>query len=356
MTPQHPARAVISRSALIKNAQRVAARVAPARLAIVVKDDAYAHGLRPVVSTLSDAGFAHFGALDLETALTVRDIAADAFIFTWVFGETDDIEAALAARLDLGVSYPQILERVAAAAARLGTTARVHLKIDTGLHRAGVIADAWPTFVNRAATLQRDGSIEVVGVWTHIAEASDDADTAAIQRFERAIEQVRSAGLCPQWRHLAASAASFERTDARFDLVRVGAFVYGIAPGDGIGPEQLGLTPALTLSTTVSDVTTRAGSIIARIPLGQVHGLYSDAEHHVDVAIRGQRHPVIAVGRTTTDIDVGQANVTVGDDVYLFGNGAHGEPSLQVWADAMDSIGEEIVIRLARPAEHIYVD
>lgn len=356
MTTPPPARAVISRSALITNAQTVAARVAPAQLTIVVKDDAYAHGLRPVVSTLSDTGFTHFGALDLETALTVRDIAADAFIFTWVFGESDDIEAALAARLDLGISYPQILERVAAAAARTGTTARVHLKIDTGLHRAGVVANAWPAFVNRAAALQRDGSIEVVGVWTHIAEASDAADTAAIQRFERAVEHVRSAGLRPQWRHLAASAASFARTDARFDLVRVGAFVYGIAPGDGIGPEQLGLTPALTLSTTVSDVVTRSGRIIARIPLGQVQGLYTDAQQQVDVAIHGQRHPIVAVGRTTTDIDVGQADITIGDEVYLFGDGAHGEASLQVWADAMASIGEEIVIRLARPAEHIYVD
>ncbi|QPZ40044.1 alanine racemase [Paramicrobacterium chengjingii] len=350
------ARAVVSRSALITNARLVAQRVAPAELAVVVKDDAYAHGITEVVSALSGAGFHRFGALDLTTAREVRERAPEAMVFAWVFGEGDDIATAISTHIDLGVSYPSMLERVADVARRIDRRARVHLKIDTGLHRAGVLAGGWPDFLQRAAELQNEGVIDVTGIWTHIAEASYDADSAAIRRFDDAIRRAHSVGLRPRLRHLAASAASFERADARYDMVRVGAFVYGIAPGDGIGPEQLGLTPALTLSTTVSAVETVHNRTIARIPVGQVNGLYSDAEGVVDVAIRNRRYPFVRVTRTEAHIDLSGSGATVGDDVYLFGDGTHGESSLQVWADAMGSIGEEIVIRLARAAEHVYVE
>ncbi|PFG31263.1 alanine racemase [Paramicrobacterium agarici] len=356
MTASVRARAVISRRALVDNARRVAERVAPAQLAIVVKDDAYAHGVPEVVSTLIAAGFHRFGALDLTTALTVRELAPDSMIFTWVFGEHDDLDVALRERLDLGVSYPSMLERVAESAKRTGQRATVHLKIDTGLHRAGVLADTWPRFVARAAELQKAGAIDVTGIWTHIAEASYERDSAAILRFEQAIQIAQEAGLHPRVRHLAASAASFERADARFDMVRVGAFVYGIAPGDGIGPHELGLTPALTLSTTVTHIERANGRSHAQIPIGHVHGLYSDAVNGVTVAVRGERFPIVSVDRTMARIDVTGSSIATGDAVHLFGDGAHGEDSLQVWADAMGTIGEEVAIRLARAAERHYVD
>ncbi|SEC20084.1 alanine racemase [Paramicrobacterium humi] len=346
----------VSRSALVDNARLVADRVSPAALAVVVKDDAYAHGLEEVVGTLRAAGVDRFGALDLATALRVRRLAPAEMIFTWVFGENDDLRAAIDAELDLGVSYPAILERVAEAASALGRPARVHLKIDTGLHRAGVPPREWPAFVERAAILAGQGLIDVVGVWTHISEASWDADSASIHRFHAAIAALEAAGLTPSVRHLAASAASFERADARFDMVRVGAFVYGIAPGDGIGPAQLGLRPALRLTTTVSSVDNRNGARVAMIPVGGVHGLYTDAAGAVDVTISGRRHRVRAVGSTRSEIDVTGTGIVAGDEVVLFGDGSSGEAVLQEWADAMGTIGEELVIRLAARAEHAYVD
>lgn len=347
--------ATISRRALVENARHIAERVAPSQLAIVVKDDAYAHGLAPVVSTLTAAGFHHFGALDMATARRVREIDAEAMIFTWVFGADDDLREAVDAELDLGVSYPEILERVSAAARAAERTARVHLKIDTGLHRAGVTADEWPSFVNRAAELEKHGALEVVGMWTHISEASFETDSESIARFTDAVDIARRAGLSPQIRHLAASAASYEREDARFDMVRVGAFVYGIAPGDGVGPEHLGLTPALTLSTRVTAVHEHDGRRLAAIPVGQVHGLYAEAAGAVSVSVRGRACMIDSVEAGLAWLNVSAVDAVVGDNAYLFGDGSHGEATLQVWADAMNSIGEELVIRLARRSEHRYV-
>lgn len=348
--------ATVSRSALVANARHIANRVAPATLAVVVKDDAYAHGRDEVVTILADSGVRHFGALDLDTALRVRELCPEAMVFVWVFGADDDIGAALDAELDIGVSYPLILERVAAAAEQRGTAARVHLKIDTGLHRAGVPPREWPAFVERASELSRRGSIDVVGIWTHISEASTEADTASIHRFHAALAYAESAGLTPAYRHLAASAASYEREDARFDMVRVGAFVYGIAPGNGIGPADLGLRPALRLSTRVSSVRERDGRTLAQLPIGGANGLYQDAANAVDVAISGKRHRMLSVHSTEAVVDVTGAQVAAGDEAVLFGDGRDGEPTLQEWADATGTIGEELVIRLAARAEHRYVE
>lgn len=354
MSTEHPlAVAEISRDALVANANLVRGRIAPAKLCAVVKDDAYAHGLAPVVETLGKAGVDRFGALDLGTALRVRELAPDALIFTWVFGSHDDLVSALHANLDLGVSYPTILDRVASAARHSGVPARVHLKIDTGLRRAGVVRDQWPAFVAQAHEYEQQGWISVRGVWTHISEASDEADTRSIAEFRDALGIAQESGLRPEIRHLAASAASFDREDARFDMARVGAFVYGIAPGDGVGPAQLGLHPAMTLHTTV--VHRDPDAATARIPLGRVHGLYSETAGNICLTARGRQYQVNAVHDTSSDITVPEHDLEIGDRVYLFGDGTHGEATLQEWADATGTIGEELAIRLAKRAQRRYI-
>lgn len=354
MSSEHPrVFAEISREALVANTALVRDRIAPAQLCAVVKDDAYSHGLVPVVETLRKAGVDRFGALDLDTALTVRRTAPDALIFTWVFGAHDDLGDALRARLDLGVSYPSILDRVASEARRHGAVARVHLKIDTGLRRAGATREQWPEFVARAREYERNGWITVTGIWTHISEASEDADSRSIAEFRDAIDIARAEGLRPSIRHLAASAASFEREDARFDMARVGAFVYGIAPGDGVGPAALGLHPAMTLSTHVSRYEPST-SERAQIPVGRVHGLYSEVAGNIRVSVNGTQHRLVSVGDTVSEIEVSNEAVREGDRVYLFGDGSHGEETLQEWADATGTIGEELAIRLGKHAERLY--
>lgn len=334
----------VSSSALAHNLDLVRSRVAPAETMAVVKDDAYGHGLKEVVAFLRDRDVSRFGVLDLDGASRVRVIAPDASVFAWVVDDGDDIGAAIADGIELGISDHRVLERVAATG-RAGQVARIHIKIDSGLHRAGVLPDHWPTFVQRAAELEAEGAIRVEGIWTHIAEASDETDTAAIRIFETAIATAGDAGLRPPLRHLAASAAAFSRPDARFDLVRVGAFLYGIAPGSGVGPTDLGLRPALTVSARVVDVDAVSG--LARIDCGGVDGMLADAAGAVSVAIRGRRHPLITVSSFASTIgpDSAAGVPQIGDRAALFGSGAHGEQTVTEWADAMATIGEELTTR-----------
>ena len=340
----------VSRSALRENLRAVRDRVRPAELMAVVKDDAYGHGLDEVVRLLADEGVGWFGALDLETAMRVRVLAPDARVFAWVLSAGDDLAAAVAAGVDVGATDLATLERAASAAG----PARVHLKIDSGLHRAGVLPGDWPGFVRRAAELQGAGRIEVAGLWTHIAEASERSDSVSIALFERAVAEARSAGLSGGARHLAASAASSARADSRFDLVRVGAFLYGIAPGGGVGPAEIGIRPAMTLSASV--VAVDRGDGTALIDIGAAHGILTDAAGAVEVSVHGTRRRVVEVSPLSMRIADAGDDVSVGDEVVLFGDGTWDEPTLQEWADPMQTIGEEIVTRLSAALPRRYTD
>ncbi len=333
--------ATIDLAAYRRNVIRLTERVAPAAMMAVVKANAYGHGLLPVARAAVDAGVSWIGTLDIETGLELRrnGIPREVAVFAWLLGPHDDYSGAIEADLDLGVSTIAQLEAIAGVGA--STRARVHLKIDTGLHRNGATIEDWPALVTRA--LELDDSVDLVGVWTHIAEASFEDDSAAIERFQAAIGIGERIGARFAVRHLAASAAAFERTDARFDLVRIGAFSYGISPGGGVTPSSLWLEPVMTLTAPV--IALYEG--LATIAIGYGDGIPSSAAGLLRVSIRGSLCEIASVLLDRLIVDVGERVVRVGDLAVLFGSGLDGEPTLQEWADELGTIGEEIVTRLS---------
>ncbi|MET4705609.1 alanine racemase [Frigoribacterium sp. UYMn621] len=333
--------ATVDLSAYRRNLARLSERIAPAALMAVVKADAYGHGLVPVARAAVEAGLGWIGSLDIETGLILREngIPREVAVFTWLLGPGEDYAAAIEAELDLGVSTIGQLEAIAGAGAPL--RARVHLKIDTGLHRNGASIHEWPGLVARAIELS--DRVELVGAWTHIAEASDDDDSIAIERFTTAVAVAEGLGARFAVRHLAASAAAFARADARFDLVRIGAFSYGISPGGGITPSSLWLEPVMTLTAPV--IAVRDG--LATVGIGFGDGIPSAAAGVLQLSIYGRLHEIVAVHIDTLVVETGEALVRSGDTAVLFGSGADGEPTLQEWADELGTIGEEIVTRLS---------
>ncbi len=320
------------------NLNRLRERVSPADIMAVVKADAYGHGLLPIATAAVQAGVRYLGALDTGTALELRasGIGPGTSIFAWHLAPHEDYRTVIDSSIELGVSTVDQLEGIARAGAE--RAARVHLKIDTGLHRNGASEAEWPGLVTRALELEREGVLEAYGVWTHIAEASYDEDSLAMARFSAAITAAESLGARFTLRHLAASAAGFERADSRFDLVRFGAFGYGISPGDGITASELGLLPVMSLRSRT--VTASDGTVV--IPLGYGDGISSRAAERVSVAIDG-------VPRLIERVDVDRmtaGRLRPGSEVVLFGTGGQGEWTLQQWADATGTIGEEIVTRL----------
>ena len=340
---------VIDLAALRHNLEVLITHVEPAEVMFVVKNDAYGHGLEQCVATAVTAGIRWVGALDVPTALRIRasGTAGDARLFAWLLAPGDDYRSAVRNDVELGVSTPAQLDAIARVGE--GTTARVHLKIDTGLHRNGASAQDWPTLVDRALELNAEGLIEVVAVWTHIAEASDEEDSLSIARFERAWAEAVARGLEAPLRHLAASAAAFARPDARFDLVRLGAFAYGLPEGGGPSAAEMGLRQVMALRTRIVAMrTTSDGRLLAGIPLGYADGLPTAAPGRVSVASRGVLHPLTA----PLEVDTAwfepstYSTLTVGDEVVVWGPGDAGEQTLQHWANATGTISEELVVRL----------
>jgi alanine racemase len=332
------------------NIARVRETVAPAELMLVVKDDAYGHGLGRIVREAARAGVTWFGAFDVSTGCAVRDAAGDdARIFAWIAASQDDLAAAIAARIDLGIGDAGLLEELADAARARRETARVHLKIDTGLHRNGVRPVRWPAFVARAAELQRQGVIAVAGVWSHIAEASDAEDDAARDVFERALAEASAAGLRPSLRHLAASAAGFARPEFRYDMVRVGAFCYGIRSAGGPSADALGLTPIARLE---SDVVELDGPL-AKIGVGMLDGLPSTLARRARVGTPAGPRSVVAIGSDESVVEA-WPGAAGGDVVAVYGPGEHGEGSATDLAELIGTIGEEIAVRVSPLVPRIY--
>lgn len=344
------ARLHVDLDAFAANIAQVRRTVSPAELMLVVKDDAYGHGLDPVVRAASAAGVTWFGAFDVRTGCAVRDAVGDeARIFAWIAASRDDLDAAVAARIDLGIGDADLLEELAEAARDAGAAVRVHLKIDTGLHRNGVRPEQWPAFVSRAAALQGEGVIEAVGIWSHIAEASDAEDDDARGVYEWALEQAGAVGLRPVMRHLAASAASFARAEFRYDMVRVGAFCYGIRSAGGPSAADLGLTPIGTLEADVAEV---AGELV-RIDLGALDGLPSSLGARAAVGTPAGSRQLIAVGESQAVV-AGWPGAAVGDAVTIYGPGVAGEGGATDLAELIGTIGEEIALRVSPLVERRY--
>jgi alanine racemase len=331
-----------------RNVRVVRERVAPAELMLVVKDDAYGHGLEPVVTRAVARGVGWIGAFDVETGVRVRDVVgADTRVFAWMVSGPADARAGVVADLDLGIGDAAGLEDVADAGREAARVPRVHLKIDTGLHRNGVRPEEWPGFVERAVELAESGALEVVGVWSHISEASDEDDDEARRVFEEAVEAARAAGVTSPLRHLSASAASFARPEFRYDLVRVGAFCYGIRSAGGPHEAELGLVPIAALDAEVL----RVGAAEVTLDMGSSDGLPSSLAGRIPVLTPDGARRVLAIDDLTCTIEPWPA-AQPGDVVRIYGEGASSPTDL---AEAIGTIGEEIALRVSPLVRRRYV-
>ncbi len=365
MPDQPPPRAevVVDLDAIRHNVALLAARASGAVTMAVVKADGYGHGALPVARAALEAGATWLGSCSLAEALDLRTGGITARVLSWLDVPDTDLAPGVEADVDMSASSTRELAAIVDAARRVGRTARVHLKIDTGLSRNGCQPRDWPDLVENAAKAQSDGHVEVVAVWSHLAcadEPGHPANTLQAQRFADAYEVATAAGLHPM-RHLANSAATLDRPDLHFDMVRVGIAMYGLNPL----PYQENLKPAMTFRSSVA-LTKRIGAgesvsygqtwttdrdtTLALVPVGYADGVSRGLSNRMDVWLAGKRRPI--VGRVCMDqivIDCGDDQVAPGEEVVLFGAGTHGEPTATEWANTLGTIDYEIVTGMYRP-------
>jgi alanine racemase len=256
-----------------------------------------------------------------------------------------------------------------AAAREQERPARIHLKVDTGLGRNGAALDTWDNLVGEAMEYQDQGLLRVVGIFSHLAVADEPERPETDQQlaaFREVLAVAEDAGVDPEVRHLANTPATLSRPDTHFDLVRVGLGIYGLSPFAGQTSAELGLRPAMTLRTLVSQCKevpagqgvsyglryrTSGRSTLGLIPMGYADGVPRIATGG-PVRVAGTTYPV--VGRIAMDqmvIDLGRMGPAgvdlLGAEAELFGDGAEGGPTADDWARAAGTINYEIVTRIS---------
>ncbi|GAB4248566.1 MAG: alanine racemase [Thermoleophilia bacterium] len=366
----HRARATIDLAAVRRNVAAVRGRLAPGTGCIaVVKADGYGHGAVPVARAALEAGAAGLAVTTCEEAGALRDagLGVGALIMGPVLD--DQVEEAVEAGGAFAVWSPQFVRSVSRAAARMRRRVRLHVKVDTGMHRAGVAPERAGDLI---AAVTADPWLELAAVMTHFATADDDPDFMAVQleRFRRVVESVRRRH--PRVRfHAANSAAALREPGAHFDLVRCGIALYGMSPFQH-DPAQDGLTPALTLSSFVAalrDLEPGEGvsygltwkatrpTRVALIPIGYGDGFFRSLSNKGDVLIGGRRYP--RVGTVCMDqflVEVGRdAPVRFGDPVVLIGAQDGERITAEELAAHLGTINYEITCSLTARVKRDYV-
>ncbi|MFC8598315.1 alanine racemase [Isoptericola sp. NPDC057191] len=383
------ARAVVDLSAVRDNVRALAGHAPGAAVMAVVKADGYGHGMLPVARAALAGGATWLGTAVPAEALALRagGIAPeDARVLTWLAAPGAPFDRLVATGVDVGVAAPWALDEVAAGARAAGVPARVHLKVDTGLGRSGIMPADLPDVVRRAAALEAEGVLRVVGVMSHLACADEPGHPSIglqATAFDGAVRTVEDAGLGLEVRHLANSAAVLTDPRLHHDLVRPGVAVYGHSPVPQLGaPGDFGLRGAMTLQarlTTVKDVpaghgvsyghhyTTSQDTRLGVVPLGYADGIQRHASGGAvgvggPVGVGGARVLRVA-GRVCMDqfvVDLGPgATERAGDVVTLFGASDGVDrgavvPNAEDWARAAGTISYEIVTGIGARAPRVY--
>jgi alanine racemase len=348
----------IDLGAITRNTQRLVALAAGAQLMAVVKANAYGHGAAAVGRAALAAGAAWLGVARAGEGLDLRAAGVGGPVL--VLGYTPPALAAeaLAAGLSLTVFDLESAAAYAALGRSQGRPARVHVKVDSGMGRLGVLPEAGLELLRALGRLE---GLVVEGLFTHLA-ASDVADPAFTHKqvsvFAGMVDGLTAAGLRPRYVHASNSAAAIAHPAARFDLVRSGIVLYGLDPSDDV-PCPPGCEPALAWKASVAQVktlpaghgvsygpeyTTPAPETVAVLPVGYADGYRRVPKNVNQVLIGGTRAPVR--GRVCMDQIVvgvsGVPGVRQGDEVVLLGRQGGEQMSAEALARRWGTINYDV--------------
>jgi alanine racemase len=363
------AEALVDLSAIAGNVVALRERMRGSQ--VMVKADGYGHGIVHAGRAAVAGGADWLGVVHAGEALRLRRAGIAAPVLCLMALAEDPHEEAIRAGIDLSAGSVPMVRRVARAAAAAGRAARLHLKADTGLSRGGATEAEWPAVVDAALAAQADGHVRVTGLWSHFARADEPGHpsvAAQLARFGEAADYAEKAGVTPDVRHIANTAGALTFPQSRLDLVRLGGAIYGLSTLPGGAPGWL--RPAMTLKARLAQVKrvppgtgvsyghryiTAAETTLGLVPLGYADGVPRAAASHALVQARGRRWPI--TGTVCMDqfvVDFGDEPVTAGDEVVLFGAGDSGEPTAQMWGEALGTISYEIVTGIGARVPRTY--
>ncbi len=367
----HPVWAEVDLGAIRDNVRVLRERAPRAELMGVVKGYAYGHGNPHSARAMVEAGATRLGVARIAEALHLRDAGIEVPIHVFTEPPADAIPALLDSGLTATVFTETFALLLSEQAAARGLRAAVQLKLDTGMHRVGLLADDVPDAIRALRDLP---GLEIEGAWSHLAVADvpDHPFTRKqVELFENLTGRIEASGIQLRYRHIANSAATLSTPETHFDMVRCGVACYGLWPGsalEGSAP----LRPALALRALVvmSKVVPagdglsygleyhleRSGNVIT-VGAGYADGYDRRLSGTADVLLHGRRHRVSGV--VCMDqflVDVGDRASDVGDVVTLLGADGDENISAEELAAHIGTINYEVTTRIPSRVPRVYLE
>ncbi len=352
-------------------------------LMAVVKADAYGHGIREVARCAADCGVDFLGVARIDEAIELRKAGVKEPILIFGYTLPEFYSSLIYFDLTQTVYDIKTAERLSGVAQKENKQIKVHIKVDTGMGRIGVVVCS-PVSSDLKAIMKyaqseiekiaRFPNLDLTGIYTHFA-TSDEVDKSYAEKqfnlFVDFIEQLNRCHIRFPLKHAANSAAIIDMDKTHLDMVRAGISVYGYFPSKNV-TQKINLIPAMTFKTRIVGLKkvsagfkvsyghtykTLKATILATVAAGYGDGysrMFSSAGH---MLVRGKIAPV--VGRVCMDLtmlDVGNIRgVEIGDEVVIFGNQGKDQISIESLAQVRNTINYEILTGLTDRVSRVYI-
>ncbi len=381
---------------LRENLRNLARLVGPAQVCAVVKSEAYGHGLVPVALALESEDLWGVCVVHPEEGVRLRQAGFEKPILVVGASFPEEMEEALKHRVTLAVYDVDQAREVSEIAGGLGLTAKVHLKLDTGLSRLAVTTDHARDYFRQIQSLP---NLDIEGAYSHLADAEGLDQTFTLKQFRNfttCLQQLKAEGFEPKLRHIGASAAAMLLKHSRLDLVRVGISLYGYWPSPEtkilhysstndlnkrLQDEFLDLKrpaieplfkPVLSYRARIIQTKwvesgakigygctyeTQRRTRIAVLPVGYAEGYDRHLSNRGEVLIAGRRARVLGrVCMNLTIVDITDIpTVEKGEVATLWGPAPDGHITVEEVAGKIGTINYEVVTRIPASVPRVYL-
>ncbi len=336
------------------------------KVMVCVKADAYGHGIIPVSRKLELLGVDYLGVASTDEGIALRNANISKPILVLGLMLKKDIEPVFQYNLTPTICTDELAKAFNAEALRRGRILNVHIKVDTGMGRIGVLYKDSLSFIKKVSLLR---ALKIEGIFTHFSCADTDKafTLSQIRIFDKLIEDIRKSGIKISLVHAANSMGLIGYKDSHFNMVRPGLIIYGLYPKPGL---KIKLKPVLSLKTKVifskklpkgcgisygrTYITERAGNILT-LPIGYGDGYPRNLSNLAPVLIKGKRFKIS--GKICMDqimVDTGSFKVNASADVVLIGKQGKNVISTEELAKLSGTISYEITCGLGARVPRIH--